>query len=232
MDLGRVADGVDADVEVFVNLDPDANPDVVVDAILALHPDSDAILALHPDPDANAVGDAEDDADAVVDADANATLLDLHPDGDACAAVPVLVGIVDAPANLLRQPSSVWFVPSLNGVEAVLAGRTAELEAVGVRAGIARGYRVSALGARGRGATGRAGTGLCAGTGAGAGAGARFAGMKMGLGAGAGTGGTSRRAPCARPTPSCASTLSSAATISRRSSHCGHGHVFHRARQR
>ena len=121
------------------------------------------------------------------------------------------------------DPDALVFVD-----EAVLTGRAAELEAVGVRAGVGWGRSIPTRGCR-AGAAGcaGAGAGLRAGVGGGARTGART-GTRF-TGGGGTTTGTARRAGASRRTPSCASTLSSAATINRRSSHCGHRHVFHRA---
>lgn len=68
---------------------------------------------------------------------------------------------VDAEASELRQFSTLWFVPSLDDVEAALTGRAVDVEAIAaiaVRIGVGWPYRISTVGGR-TGAAGRAGAG-------------------------------------------------------------------------
>lgn len=216
MDLGRTLEGPDAD----------PNPDVEAEApALAECTSIDLGRALEG-PDATADVEAEAPALAVC------TSMDL----DRTLEGPDPVADVDAEApgfSKLRQVERLRLVAPRAEAEVVCAGRTVQGKVVGVRAGVGWGVRTSTIGSC-TGAGLRTGAGAGAGTGTAgltAGAGTRFAGTATGTG-GARCAGPSRRPPRSRPTPSCASTLASAAATNRRSSHCGHRHVFHRARQR
>jgi hypothetical protein len=65
---------------------------------------------------------------------------------------------VNAEASELRQFSTLWFVPSIDDVEAALTGRAVDVEAIAVRIGVGWPYRISTVGGR-TGAAGRAGAG-------------------------------------------------------------------------
>jgi len=178
-------------------------------------PDRDADALAKGDVDVDAKGDVDVDAEGDADVDAEA---------EATTSVGVLVG--PSAGTEPRQPSILWFAPSLGRVEAMLTGRPVELEAVGVRAEIGWGRSITPndgsggatgpagrRGSAGAGASLRGGRGVRTGGITGVATGARFAGTGTGTG-------TARRAGGSRRAPSCASTLSSATANNRCSSHC------------